>query len=126
MAYNILHYQGQLVGVTPFEWVSLPGVSVEIIEGKVPDLNKVYWDSESFSLVPISNTVITKLEFLSRFTIAERTAIRNSTDPIIVDMMELLNASTEVDLTDSRTISIINHLSSVGIVSSNRVQELLT
>lgn len=126
MAYNILHYQGQLVGVTPFEWVSLPGVSVEIVEGRVPDLNKVFWDSENLKLVPITNTVITKLEFLSRFTIDERTLIRNSTDAIVVDTMELLNASTEIDLTDSRTIFIINYLSSIGIISSNRVQELLT
>ena len=126
MTYYILHQDRKFVGVTPFDWIALPGVSIETIEGSIPDLNRVYWDSDELRLIEIPNIVLTKLEFMSRFTLEERTSIRNSTDSVIIDAMELLNVAQEVILTDTRIVDMVNYFASVNLLQASRVQELLT
>lgn len=123
--YYVLNKDSEFVGVTPFEWVSLPGVSVEAYEGEIPNLNKVYWDKDSLKLVSVSETEITRLEFMSRFTTEERIAIRESTDPLIFDAMELLKVAENISISDQRTVMLINYMVSVGLISSSRAKEIL-
>lgn len=125
MSYFILHFEGKLVGVTPFEWVSLPGVSVEEVQGDIPDLNFVLWDEESLSLVS-TKTYITKLEFLSKFTTQERINIRNSGDPIVNDVIDMLREAEGISLIDSRIVQAIGYFAAIGLIDAERVQEILT
>ena len=125
MQYHILYIDDKLVGITPFDWVALPGVQIKTIEEPIPDLNNVTWDTEELLLVPAPRTIITKLEFLQRFTQTERTALRQSQDTIIIDAMDLLANAEEVNLQDPRTIMPVYYFVQVGILTVQRAQEIL-
>lgn len=126
MTYYILYNENQeLVGVTNENtWVSLPGISVKQVDEPVPDLNKSVWNPSYLQFDPI-NVQLTRLEFLTRFTASERIAIRASTDPIVVDFMELLNLATYVDVGDQNTIDGVNYLASQNLIAAGRVSEIL-
>ena len=70
--------------------------------------------------------IISKLEFLRRFTAEERIAIRASTNPIIVDFMELLNLAENVRLDDADTIAGVNYLESLTLLAVGRAAIILT
>lgn len=126
MAYHVISRDGVLVGVTKENAYSfnLPNVSIHEFEEDIPDLNISVWDSQSESLITAGGT-LTKLNFLNRFTITERLAIRASTDPIVNDIMKLLEVAEYVDTTDTNTINGVGYLSAVGLLASNRVPEVL-
>lgn len=123
--YHILHKDGELVGVVNTStWVSLEGVSVISIDEPCPDLNKVTWQKNGLYFEPIK-VPITRLEFMSRFTSTERISAQASADPIIQDALRLLNIAEFIDTTDERTSMFVQYLAMVGIISANRVQEIL-
>ncbi len=123
MIYALHLDDGTLVGVTNQEPVALPSVS--IVELSVaPDLNNSTWDIESLSFIK-STTQMTKREFLARFTLTERAAIRASTDTIVQDLMFLLDAATYIDLTDTTLAQGIGYLSMVNLIEPSRVPEIL-
>lgn len=125
MTYYILYTQeAELVGVTINPPVALPGVSIKQVNEPVPDLNKSSWDPNSLSFVH-TTAQLTRLEFLTRFTASERIAIRASTDPIVVDFMELLNLASYVDVGDQNTIDGVNYLASQNLIAASRVAEIL-
>lgn len=125
MTYYILHTQeSELVGLTINPPIALPGVSIKQVDETVPDLNKSAWDPNTLSFVH-TTTQLTRLEFLTRFTTSERIAIRASTDPIVVDFMELLNLASYVDVGDQNTIDGVNYLASQNLIAGARVAEIL-
>lgn len=85
------------------------------------------WDKELCDFVYSANTRLTKLQFLRRFTSEERIAIRElaKTNGIVFDAMELLNMAEYISVTDPDTITLINYLVYVGILSPERAQEIL-
>ncbi|MEK7765005.1 MAG: hypothetical protein AAB368_02095 [bacterium] len=123
MTYYVLTKDEELVGVTPFNWVSLPGVSVTTIEGPIPDLNRVTWNGSSIEVS--YSTIVTKLDFLSRFTTSERITIQSSTDPIVKDAFNLLMVAEAIDITDQRTQMLVGYLAMTGIIANTRVVEVL-
>lgn len=127
MTYYILHNnQGELIGVSNTELPKtlLFDVSIIQVDDKIPDLNKVIWNKDTLSFY--SNVVVlTKLEFMSRFTTEERVAIQNSTDVIVQDALRLLNLAEFIDLTDQRTIDAVSYFAYIGLLSSNRMSEVL-
>ena len=125
MTYYILYTQElELVGLTINDPIALPGVSIKQVNDPVPDLNKSVWDSNTQSFVH-TTAQLTRLEFLTRFTASERIAIRASTDPIVIDFMELLNLATYIDLGDQNTIDGVNYLASQNLIAAGRVAEIL-
>lgn len=128
MSYYILHKDGQLVGVSPFvesTQLDIPGVSMIAVDGEVPDLNTSIWDIDTLSLIS-NKAVFSKLEFLSRFTMQERIAISMSTDPIVADIMKLFDAAEYIDTMNLQTQQGVGYLSYVGILTSQRVMEVLS
>lgn len=71
--------------------------------------------------------VITKFEFLKRFTSDERKAINFAakTDLDVEDFKMLLDAAQEVNLEHQDTISGVNSLETAGLLSSGRANEIL-
>lgn len=72
-------------------------------------------------------TVITKLEFLGRFTADERVGIRSAaaTNPSIADYLDLLNAAQDVMLTDARTDAGVQMLETAGLLAAGRAAQIL-
>jgi hypothetical protein len=125
MSWYILHKNGELVGVvnTP-TWVSLEGVSVISKEGSIPDLNNYIWDTEAMDLLPSSNR-LSRLEFMSRFTPEERIGIRSSSNPVVQDIMKLLELAEFVSTSDPATQQGVGYLVYSGILTNARAAEVL-
>ena len=69
---------------------------------------------------------ITRRAFMQRFTQPERTLIRKSTDDIVVDIYEDLQAVSNVVLTMQDTIDSLAYLTSIGILADGRSNTILT
>lgn len=68
---------------------------------------------------------LTKLQFLRLFTTAERIAIRASSDPVIVDFLQLLDLAQDVRLDDPDTVQGVHYLESEGLIAAGRAAEIL-
>ena len=72
--------------------------------------------------------VWTAYEFLNRFTYSERAAYRQAakTDDLIADFMSLAQAAQEIISDDPMTVQGMNYLVSVGILTQQRRDEILS
>jgi hypothetical protein len=78
---------------------------------------------------PLSIRKITRHAFMQRFTQAERIAIRNSTDDIVIDIHESLKSTLNVMLDLQETIDSLSYLSAMPanapILAAGRQAEIL-
>lgn len=127
MAYQVLTKDGAFVGVIINDAYSLniQNVSISEMDGDIPDLNTNVWDDSIGEFVE-STSKLTKLKFLNRFTMNERIAIRASTDPIVIDIMNLFDAAEYISTNDPNTVQGIGYLGVIGILTQARVAEILT
>ena len=70
-------------------------------------------------------TKLTKRAFMQRFHQPERTAIRKSTDDIVIDIYEDLQSVNNVDLSLQDTINALTYLAAVGILTAGRSDTIL-
>ena len=72
--------------------------------------------------------VWTAYEFLNRFTYSERAAYRQAakTDDLIADFMSLAQAAQEIISDDPMTVQGMDYLVSVGILTQQRRDEILS
>lgn len=78
-------------------------------------------------VISASQPVITKLQFLQRFTQEERITIRDAakSNPYVEDFLELLHAATEVNVEYQATIDAIDALIAAGLIASSSKPALL-
>lgn len=69
--------------------------------------------------------VLGKRSFMQRFTQAERIAIRNSTDDIVIDIHEDLKMTSFVDLDHPDTGASLDYLTAIGLLVAGRKDEML-
>ncbi|GIX38017.1 MAG: hypothetical protein KatS3mg127_1256 [Silanimonas sp.] len=76
---------------------------------------------------PATSPRMTHLYFLSRFTPAERLAVREATqaDPVLDDAMFLFNAARDIDVTLPMTQQLVGYMAQQGLIAPGRVPELL-
>ena len=67
---------------------------------------------------------LTQLGFLRRFTAQERIAIRASSDPIIVDFLNLVNLAQDINLDDSDTAAGLAYLEAQELIAKGRAAEI--
>lgn len=123
----VLTKDGQhLVGVTtqnPYVMGLQEGMSVAEFTGQIPDLNFSAWD---FGNDVFKSTLTPRLNFMSRFTVAELAAIRNSTDLTAKDIMERLDVQKYINTLEQLTIDSVNYLATLGLIAPERTSEILT
>lgn len=75
--------------------------------------------------VPAST--LTKLEYMNRFTDAELAAIYTAAKAVVeIEIwLEKFKATTEIDLSDPRTVSGVQALEGAGLIAAGRAQEIL-
>jgi len=88
-----------------------------LAEGNVPDAADVE---------PEQPVTCSSYEFLQRFTQAERIAIEASEDVCIKDFASLLKAAQEIDFDDVNTLAGMAYLVSLGLLTEERKNEILT
>ena len=69
--------------------------------------------------------IITRRSFMKRFTLDERTALRNSEDDVVQDFLFELNISQDVTLSLPENRDALMYLTSIGILEASRVDEIL-
>jgi hypothetical protein len=71
--------------------------------------------------------VFTSIEFLNRFTAAERSAFRTlaTTDDNAADYLNLVTAATEVLNTDPEVVVGMDYLVAIGFLTRQRADEIL-
>jgi len=111
-----------VTNTNPYQ-LGLVGYSIHEFDGAVPDLNTHLWDDQVEEFV-LNTRIVTSLQFLNRFTTAERIAILESTNPIIKDFVYLLNSTVTVVLDAQNTIDGLNYLAFVGLLTSVRATEI--
>lgn len=102
------------------------GLVQDFVDEDVPDLRYYDWSPSSLAFVKNSIRALSRLEFLTRFTMEERIAARSSSDPIIKDMLSLIDLAEFINLDDPTTSQAIGYLGMVGILTPERVTEILT
>lgn len=118
-----------LVDISPTELYPIDGTVVEFREGDLPDLNTLAWNPSTLDFyICTENRVVTKLEFLTRFTVPERANIRVSAkqDPFVEDFLEMLKIAEYINLDDRNTTAAMAYLQYVGLLSESRVTEILS
>jgi hypothetical protein len=87
------------------------------------------WDGETLThgFPQKAKPHLTRLEFMQRFTLAERKTIRNASknNQDVEDMMHMLEIATYVDLNRADTIAMVNALESAGLIGTGRAAEVL-
>ena len=96
-------------------------------EEVMPRLDLFGWNPSSLSFYRKPKKLFTQLEFLDRFTMEERIAIRaaTKTDPIAFDINDQFNQSNEILLDDPHLIQGINYFGYVGLLTPERVRQIL-
>ena len=126
MQYYVITKDGVPVTITfesPYP-VTDPTLSAHTFDGPFPDLNVCVWNPET-ETYELGDNQLTKLAFLSKFTLQERIAIRASTDPVVEDIMELFDAAQYISKKDPNTIQGLQYIGSVGLLTPERVAEIL-
>lgn len=74
------------------------------------------------------DTPISKLDFRNRFTLEEKAAIESAADSDITAkvVQKDFDAATKIVLSDPDTVNGINYYVSVGLVTAERANEILT
>ncbi len=107
----------------PEDYISLS------MEGTLPT-SLSSWDSNSRTFVSVSASTgtLTKYQFLDRFTMNERLAIRAAAkvDPIVDDFMAMLDISQEVQLNNPLVYQGLSYLAYTGKLDSGRIDQILS
>ncbi len=75
---------------------------------------------------PVPRT-LTKLEYLRRFTVDERVAIRAAAEQnaVLADYLKLMELAQEINLDDPDTIAAVQMLEQAGLIATGRAAEVL-
>lgn len=90
------------------------------------DYTNTEWTPDAQPVAPISRT-LTKLEYLRRFTVEERVAIRAAAEqnPVLADYLQLMELAQEINTGDADTIAAVTMLEQAGLIAAGRAQEIL-
>lgn len=97
--------------------------TLDFVEQNYPGHYREVYDPER----PSEPAILTKYEFLKRFTSDERKAINAAArvNADIEDFKMLLDAAQEVDCGNEDTVTGVNALETAGILSAGRAQQIL-
>lgn len=75
---------------------------------------------------PVNHT-LTKLEYLRRFTVEERVAIRAAAEQnqVLADYLQLMELAQDINTGDPDTIAAVTMLEQAGLIALGRAQEIL-
>lgn len=98
---------------------------------QIPDGVGVGWrliDGIWTAPAPIPQRLITSLAFWQRLTVAERIGIRTSQDLVVADLVALLTLVSGhelISLDDANLNAGMNYIASVGLMTAERVSEVM-
>lgn len=128
--YTYSNITRQLIEISDFTLTPGDDCATSEIEGVTKaELEQVYvWSTESCSFELRPKRIITKLEYMNRFTDTELATIYTlaKTNISIEIWLEKFKLATDINLDDPRTVGGVNALEQLGIIAQGRAQEILT
>ena len=90
------------------------------------DYQHTEWTPDAQPVAPTSRT-LTQLEYLRRFTVEERVAIRAAAkqNPRLADYLQLMELAQYINTGDADTIAAVTLLEQTGLIAAGRAQEIL-
>lgn len=119
---NLIDYSTESFGFN----IESEYLEIEEKEGNIPDLIYFKWCPNSKNFVPRNIRTMSKLQFLNRFYPAERIAARNSDNVMVRDILAMLEIAEYINLDDIVTQQAVSYLSVAGILTPERLNEVLT
>ena len=88
------------------------------------------WNSQTLRFDGENKTnsaILSKLEYLRRFTSEERVTIRQAAKvtPVLEDYLAMLELADEINTGDADTIAAVNMLEQAGLIAPGRAAEVL-
>ena len=120
---------GELIQVSSEPIIQGNGQIVKVREGEIPDLNKFEWHNGSLSFIEKSTSrFMTQEAFARRLTDHElRNIYQASNVSIDVEIwLDRFKMAKEIDLDDPFLVNGLNGLAANGLLSVERVQEILS
>ena len=125
------HNQLQVVDTTTRDPATCfhPSLAREFIQCPDEVENGWYkWTDGTFhkTFEPYWRTLLSRIEFLTLFTLQERAAIREAakTDAIIEDILGLVAIAEIIDMTDKNTIDGLDYIANKGLITAERCAEI--
>ena len=122
-------FTGELIQVSSDPIVQGEGQIVKMRHGEIPDLNKYEWHNGSLAFIEKnSSRFMTQEDFTRRLTEQEmRNIYQASKVSIDVEIwLDRFKMAKEIDLDDPFLINGLNGLAANGLLSIERVQEILS
>ena len=75
----------------------------------------------------IVGRTLSKLEYLRRFTVEERVAIRAAAEQnaVLADYLQLMELAQDINTGDPDTVAAVTMLEQAGLIAAGRAQEIL-
>lgn len=124
-----VHLTGELIQVSSTPIVQGDGQIVKMRQGDIPDLTKFEWHNATMAFVEKTNTrFMTQEVFTRRLTDQElRNIYQAAKASIDVEIwLDRFKMAKEIDLDDPFLVNGLNGLVSNGILSAERVLEILS
>lgn len=83
------------------------------------------WEPPAVELRMGTVSALTPGEFMSRFSAAERAALRASADATVQDFLFLLSFAQEVSTADAGIIASVEYLEQESLIDTGRAEEIL-
>ena len=120
---------GELIQVSSEPIIQGNGQIVKVREGNIPDLSKFEWHNNSLSFIEKNPTrFLTQEAFARRLTESELRAIYQASK-VSIDVeiwLDRFKMAKEIDLDDPFLVNGLNGLAANGLLSVERVQEILS
>ena len=127
--FAVLNNDFLVVGMSELTDSVVPGSKmIETERDRIDILGMIYQNGEFLpGPGPEPRTVLTRLEFISRFSDAELAAIYTAAKKEIAleIYLDKLRAAQDVTITDARTVAGIEALAAAGLIESGRVAAIL-
>lgn len=116
----------------------IPAGCIETPPPNIPEGKVAKWTGSEWVLEDIPNTttetqpspsslnIISKVDFIKRLTPIEWHAARTSTIPEVLYFVDLVLAASSIDLEDTQTKAGLSVAVATGIISSDRVDQILS
>lgn len=102
--------------------------AAQLFEGEFPLSSFDHTEWVEGATDPVNQSRLrTKLEYLRRFTMEERIAVRQAagSNPMLADYLAMMELAEEIDTGDADTIAAVNMLEQVGLIGIGRANEVL-
>jgi hypothetical protein len=116
-----------LLGVSDTALHDAPGAVVTQFEGDMPDMSRLAWNSATLSWYEKHRNVLTKREFLKKFTPTEYGNIKAAcaANATVDYFWQLFTLAEEVNMSDPDTAGGIGLLEQAGLIGAGRAAEIL-